>query len=195
MEGIFFILVGAALFTQSWHILGLYSEGRTMGVFMGALGLLTLGTVMFGASVEPVLLTGDPDVADKATKAAGMLADLTVFKGLVVVWAVYAIGAGAQGLWELEDRAIGFYSAFVAVVSVIAFLYFAINLGGIYSDAVWLIVSGATLALAILASITFFYLAFQWIVLRLVTGWFILLGSSVIVGLGLVMIAMATEIA
>jgi len=166
-----------------------------MGVFMGALGLLTLGTVMFGASVEPVLLTGDPDVADKAAKAAGMLADLTVFKGLVVVWAVYAIGAGAQGLWELEDRAIGFYSAFVAVVSVISFLYFAINLQGTYSDAVWLVISGASLALAILAGITFFYLAFQWIVLRLVAGWFILLGSSVVVGLGLVMIAMATEIA
>ena len=46
----------------------------------------------------------------------------------------------------------------------------------------------------ILATITFFYLAFQWIVLRLVTGWFILLGSSVVVGLGLVMIALGTDI-
>ena len=195
MEGIFFILVGAALFTQSWYVLGLYSEGRTMGVLMGALGLMMLGTVMFGASFAAVLLTGDPDIEDMAAKAADAVATMTVFKGLVVVWAVYAIGAGAQGLWELEDRAVGFYSGFVAVVSLVAFLYFAINLQGTYTDAVWLIISGATLALAILAAITFFYLAFQWIVLRLVTGWFILLGSSVVVGLGLVMIAMATEIA
>jgi hypothetical protein len=176
MEGIFFILVGAALFTQSWYVLGLYSEGRTMGVFMGALGLLMLGTVMFGASLEAVLLTGDA------------VATMTMFKGLVVVWAVYALGAGAQGLWEFEDRAVGFYSAFVAVVSVVAFLYFAINLQNVYSDAVWLVISGATLALSILASITFFYLAFQWIVLRLVSGWFMLLGSVVVVALGLVMI-------
>jgi len=195
MEGIFFILVGAALFTQSWYVLGLYSEGRTMGVFMGALGLLTLGTVMFGASVEPVLLTGGSDATDMVKKAAGMLADMTVFKGLVVVWSVYAIGAGAQGLWEFEDRAVGFYSGLVAVVSIVAFLYFALNLQGVYSDAVWLVISGASLALAILAGITFFHLAFQWIVLRLVAGWFILLGSSVVVALGLVMIAMATEIA
>ena len=192
MEGIFFILVGAALFTQSWYVLGLYSEGRTMGVFMGALGLMMLGTVMFGASFAAVLLTGDPDISDMAARAADAVATMTVFKALVVVWAVYAIGAGAQGLWELEDRAIGFYSAFVAVVSFVAFLYFAINLQNVYSDAVWLVISGATLALAILAAITFFYLAFQWIVLRLVSGWFILLGSIVVVALGLVM--MGTDI-
>jgi hypothetical protein len=193
MEGIFFILVGAALFTQSWYVLGLYSEGRTMGVLMGALGLLTLGTVMFGASLEAVLLTGDPDIEDTVARAKDAVATMTMFKGLVVVWAIYALGAGAQGLWEFEDRAVGFYSAFVAVVSVVAFLYFAINLQNVYSDAVWLVITGATLTLSILASITFFYLAFQWIVLRLVSGWFILLGSVVVVALGLVMIG--TDIA
>ena len=40
MEGIFFILIGAALFTQSFYIIGLYAEGRTMGVLVGGLGVL-----------------------------------------------------------------------------------------------------------------------------------------------------------
>jgi len=35
MEGVFFVLIGAALFSEAWYLLGLYSEGRTMGVFVG----------------------------------------------------------------------------------------------------------------------------------------------------------------
>ena len=59
MEGIFFILVGAALFTQSWYVLALYYVGRTMGVFMIVLRLMMLGTVLCGVSFVAVLLTVD----------------------------------------------------------------------------------------------------------------------------------------
>ena len=45
----------------------------------------------------------------------------------------------------------------------------------------------------LLAAISFFYLAWQWMVLRLVTGWFMLLGSGAVIGIGLVMIG--TDIA
>ena len=190
MEGIFFILIGAALFSQSWYILGLYSEGRIMGVFTGSLGVLVLGIVMFGASLEPTLLTGDSRLSG-ADRAATMLADLTVLKGLMLIWAAYAIGVGAHGLWEFEDRAIGLYSGFLAIASVIAFLYFAIELESVYSDAGWLSMSGAALALAVLSTITFFYLALQLSVLRLVAGWFILLGGSVVVAVGLAMLSTA----
>jgi hypothetical protein len=188
MEGIFFILIGAALFTQSWYILGLYSEGRTMGVLVGGLGVLALGTFMLGGAMDATLLL-DNDKAD----AKQVLQETTALKALMMVWVAYTFGVAAHGLWEFEDRAIGFYSGLVAVVSLIVFLFFAIELRTIYSDAVWLTMAAAPLVLTLLAAISFFYLAWQWMVLRLVTGWFMLLGSGAVVGIGLVMIG--TDIA
>ena len=187
MEGIFFILIGAALFTQSWYTLGLYSEGRTMGVLVGGLGLLALGTFALGGTMEATLLVVNDGDGGKAD-AAKVLTEMTVLKALMMVWVVYTFGVAAHGLWEFEDRAIGFYSGFVAVVSLIVFLFFAIELRTIYSDAVWLLMAAAPAVLTLLAAISFFYLAFQWMVLRLVTGWFMLLGSGAIIGIGLVML-------
>ena len=183
MEGIFFILIGAALFTQSWYTLGLYSEGRTMGVLVGGLGLLALGTFALGGTIDATLLV----INDKAD-AAKALTEITVLKALMMVWVVYTFGVAAHGLWEFEDRAIGFYSGFVAVVSLIVFLFFAIAAGDTNSQAVWLLMAAAPAVLTLLAAISFFYLAFQWMVLRLVTGWFMLLGSGAIIGIGLVML-------
>ena len=188
MEGIFFILIGAALFTQSWYTLGLYSEGRTMGVLVGGLGLLALGTFMLGGAMEATLL-----VVNDRVDEAKVLQETTVLNALIMVWVGYTFGVAAHGLWEFEDRAIGFYSGFVAIVSLIAFLYFAIELRTDYSDAVWLTMAAAPAVLTLLAAISFFYLAWQWMVLRLVTGWFMLLGSGAVVGIGLVMIG--TDIA
>ena len=192
MEGIFFILIGAALFTQSWYTLGLYSEGRTMGVLVGGLGLLALGTFALGGTMDATLLVVNDGDGGKAD-AAKALTEMTVLKALMMVWVVYTFGVAAHGLWEFEDRAIGFYSGFVAVVSLIVFLFFAIELRTIYSDAVWLLMAAAPAVLTLLAAISFFYLAFQWMVLRLVTGWFMLLGSGAVIGIGLVMIG--TDIA
>ena len=45
MEGISFILIGAALFSHSWYVLGLYPDGRTMGAFTAASGLGALITL------------------------------------------------------------------------------------------------------------------------------------------------------
>ncbi len=192
MEGIFFILIGAALFTQSWYVLGLYSEGRTMGVLVGGLGLLALGTFALGGTMDATLLVVNDGDGGKAD-AAKVLTEMTVLKALMMVWVVYTFGVAAHGLWEFEDRAIGFYSGFVAVVSLIVFLFFAIELRTVYTDAVWLLMAAAPAMLTLLAAISFFYLAFQWMVLRLVTGWFMLLGSGAVIGIGLVMIG--TDIA
>ena len=187
MEGIFFILIGAALFTQSWYTLGLYSEGRTMGVLVGGLGLLALGTFALGGTMDATLLVVNDGDGGKAD-AAKVLTEMTVLKALMMVWVVYTFGVAAHGLWEFEDRAIGFYSGFVAVVSLIVFLFFAIELRTVYTDAVWLLMAAAPAMLTLLAAISFFYLAFQWMVLRLVTGWFMLLGSGAVIGIGLVML-------
>ena len=73
-----------------------------MGIFVGGLGLLALGTVVF--AFDPVLLK------DGTTVSSGteVLAQATVMKTVIVVWALYAIGVAASGLWDFDERAIGF---------------------------------------------------------------------------------------
>lgn len=171
MEGVFFVLVGAVLFSQSWFVLGLYAEGRTMGIFVGGLGLISLVALAF----DPLLLTGEPAGSD-------MLAETTVMKTLIVTWSLYAIGVGAHGLWDFDERAIGFYSGFLAIATLVPMIFFAVEMEGIYTNEAWLGVSAAVLLLTILSSITFFYQALQFSVLRLVSGWFQLLGGSSCMG-------------
>ena len=193
MEGLFFVLVGAALVVQSWQLLGLYSDGRTMGVVVGGLGVLILGTFMLGSAVEPILFT---EVGKKAsTVAAGDVAVSTaLLTTLAAVWAVYAIGVGAHGLWDLDDRALGFHSAVVAVVSLGALAYFAGELDARYGENVMLAMSAAALVLTALATILFFYLAFGFNVLKLVSGWFLLIGGAVVSLIGLAVIAGAVAV-
>ena len=198
MEGLFLILVGTALFSQSWHLLGLYSEGRTVGVFVGGLGLVMLGTFMLGTSIEPMLLTetgkkvGD---AAKVVSQADVNASVAVLTALVVAWAIYALAVGAQGLWDFEERSIGFYSAILAAVSLVAFIYFAGEMERRYGDDVMLALAGATLVLTVLAGLMFFYLAFGFNVLRLVAGWFLLIGGGVVAAIGLGIVSAAIEVA
>jgi hypothetical protein len=193
MEGLFFVLVGAALVVQSWQLLGLYSDGRTMGIVVGGLGVLILGTFMLGSSVEPILLTEAGKKASTVT-ASDVAVSTALLATLAAVWAVYAIGVGAQGLWDLDDRAIGFLSAVVAVVSLGAFAHFAGELDARYGENVMLAVSAATLVLTVLATITFFYLAFGFNVLKLVSGWFLLIGGAVVSAIGLAIVAGAVVV-
>ena len=198
MEGLFLILVGTALFSQSWHLLGLYSEGRTVGVFVGGLGLVMLGTFMLGTSIEPMLINetgkkvGD---AAKVVSQADVNASVAVLTALVVAWAIYALAVGAQGLWDFEERSIGFYSAILAAVSLVAFIYFAGEMERRYGDDVMLALAGATLVLTVLAGLMFFYLAFGFNVLRLVAGWFLLIGGGVVAAIGLGIVSAAIEVA
>ena len=194
MEGLFLVLVGAALVVQSWQHLGLYSDGRTMGVVVGGVGVLMLGTFMLGSSVEPILLTaaGEKGSTIAADDVAVSTALLTT---LVVVWAVYAIAVGAAGLYDLDDRAIGFHSAITAVVSLVAFLYFAGEMDARYGENVMLALSGATLALTVLATMMFFFLAFGFNVLKVVSGWFLLIGGGVVGAIGLAVVAGAVAAA
>ena len=130
MEAIFFVLIGAALFSSSWNLLGLYSDGRTMGLFTGALGLGSLIALSFAPMV---FVGGDAD--------ANVLAEISIAKMLIVAWAAYAVGVGAQGLWDFDDRAIGFYSAILTAITAVAFFYYAANLGRAYGEDAALAVS------------------------------------------------------
>ncbi len=173
MEALFLVLIGAALFSHSWSLLGLYPEGRPMGLYVGGLGVVALIALM----LTPMLLVGGQPGSD-------VVVETNVMKVLIILWAGYAIGVGAHGLWEFDDRAIGFYSAFLFAGSLVALLYYAIELEGVYGDDVWLGLSGAALVLTVLAAMLFFYLAIPFIALRKVAGWFILVVSIAVAGVG-----------
>lgn len=198
MEGLFFVLVGAALVVQSWQHLGLYSDGRTMGVIVGGLGVLILGTFMLGSSVEPILLTGTGKEVGGVAKeiaASDVAVSTTLLTALATVWAIYAIAVGASGLWDLDDRAVGFHSAVVAVVSLISLLYFAGEMDARYGENVMLVTSFAALLLTVLSTMVFFYLAFGFNVLKLVSGWFLLIGGAVVGILGLLIASGSVTVA
>lgn len=194
MEGLAFILLGGALFAQSWNFLGLYSDGRTVGAFVAALGLAALLTivmepmVLIGANLELMAELGG-DARD-----ANPLAELTIMKMLIITWAAYAVGVGAAGIWDFEERAIGLYSAFLAVGTAVTFLFFAITLAPPYGEAVWIALSAATLILTVLAGLVFFYLTVPFNVLRLVAGWFLLLGSLAVALIGWAILTTIIEV-
>lgn len=186
MEGLFFILIGAALFSQSWYMLGLYSDGRTVGIITGGLGLLAIAAVLLSPASTLtasgsawMLFTGE------GVKSGPWLAQAMTMKALILAWGLYAVGVAAHGLWDLDERAIGFYSAFLAVLSAAAFIYYTIELELLYGVNTWLAVTAGTLFLTVLATLMFFTLSFTFNVMRIVTGWFILIGGGVIVLIGL----------
>ena len=118
MEGLALTLIGAAIFSHSWYLMGLYSDGRTVGVLMAALGAGMLITL----TLEPQLL--GLQGADDSQK----LGEITMMKTLIVMWAVYAGVVAAQGWADLEERAVGFYASVLAAGSLIALIYFVLQM-------------------------------------------------------------------
>ena len=187
MEAVFLILIGAALFSQSWHVMGLYSDGRTVGIFIGGLGVLSLAAVIV---LDPMLLTGS---GDKTISAANHMAEVTATKVLIAVWGLYCIGVAAQSLWDLEEQAVGFFSLIVTVVTAVVFLYYAGVLEPRYGENIWLGLSAASLLLTIISAVVFFALGFTFNVMRAVAGWTLLLcgGAVGVIGLAVVVRAIA----
>jgi len=183
MEGVSLILIGAALFAHSWYLLGLYPEGRTMGVSVGALGLGALIAMTFAPMV---LIGGDPD--------ANPIAETIVMKMLIIVWVGHALGTAAQGIWELDERALGFYSAVLTAVSVVALIFFATNLFDAYGSAVAISLSAAALVLSIVGGMLLFFYAVPFEILRPVAGWFTLVGSIAVLAIGLALATTAIQV-
>ena len=184
MEGFALTLIGAAIFSHAWYLLGLYSDGRTVGILMAALASALLITLTF----EPQLL--GLQGADGAQK----LGEVTMMKTLIVLWAAYAGAVAAQGWWDLEERAIGFYAAALTVGSVVALIYFATqiaehnDLPGVDAVDVTVSLTAVTGILSIVGATLFFYMAIPFYGLRIVAGWFSLVGSIGIIAVGLAII-------
>lgn len=184
MEAVFLILIGAALFSQSWNLMGLYSDGRTTGIFVGGLGLLSLVALV----LDPMLLTGS---GDKTISAANHLAEITATKVLIGAWALYCVGVAAQAIWDLEDRSVGFYGLILTVATAVVFLYYASALEPRYGEGTWLGLSAATLLLSIMSAMVFFAFGFTFTVMRAVAAWFLLLGGATVGVIGLAVVSRA----
>ncbi len=184
MEGFALTLIGAAIFSHAWYLLGLYSDGRTVGILMATLGAALLITL----TLEPQLL--GMQGADDVQK----LGEVTMMKTLIVLWAAYAGAVAAQGWWDLDERAIGFYAVALAAGSAVAIIYFATQLWehdalpGVDAVAVTVGFTAIAGALTVVGATLFFYMAVPFRQLDKVAGWFSLVGSIGITAVGLAII-------
>ena len=171
MEGLFLILLAALLFAHSWYFLGLYADARTMGLIAAALAVGIALSV--SGTFDPVIMSKDAALP------------IIAFQGYVILWAVYGAAVAAHGLWDFEERAIGFHSLFLAVTSIVYLVAVPTMFDEqeVSNDAA-LVLSGSALVLAVLSTMVFFHLAIPFREIRIVAGWFLLVGAVIIAGLG-----------
>lgn len=177
MEGIAITLIGGAIFMHSTHLLGLFSDGRTVGALMAALAAGLLLTL----TLEPQLL------GTQGTNPIRQLAEVMVLKSIIVMWAIYGVAVAAQIFWDLEDRAIGFYGAGLAAVSGVAFIYYIFTIMFLVYSTVMLEFSIVAAVLVLVATLLILLLAIPLNVMKNATGWAMVSSSIVIVAIGLAM--------
>ncbi len=176
MEAVLLVLAGGMLFSHSWDLLGLYTEGKTMGLINLALAL-GLVAVAWGV-FSPITLPGQ---VNQAANPA-----VTPIQMYAILWGVYGVAVAAHGIWDFEERAIGFYALFVAFASLI----YLIGIGsGAFSStevptASALVLSASSLLLGGLSTIVFLHLGIPFRAFRPVAGWFLLVGSVAVALLG-----------
>ena len=175
MELIFILVLPAALWAQSWYMLGLYSNPKTLGIIAASVGVTLIGLVVFAGGVyQPGV--SEPVAANSALSA------------FILVWAFYALLVAAVTLWGFDERTVGFYSLFLWVVSLVYTGYYFLGselLGGAASaNAISAIMGIVSLLLAVTAALVFFYLAPPFAKMRQTTGWFVLVISIIVAVLG-----------
>ena len=106
MEIAFLFILPAALWTHSWHLMGHYSNDRALGVVGAGVAIALLGLVM----------TWQGSVIIKGSEAP--------LAALILAWAVYGALLAAVGIWGFDQRTLGHYGLFLALVSVIFVVYY-----------------------------------------------------------------------
>ena len=180
MEGMALILIGTAIFTHSWYQLGLYSDGRTVGVLMAGLATALVVSLF---TFEPQFLGTLSDGNDVLKTG-----ETTVLRSLMLAWGIYMGAVAAQGFWDLDERAIGFYGVLLTAISIVSLLFF-LQIWISTEESVLMVpmvVSGALLS--IVGALIFFLMAIPFPGLRAVSGWALLLQSIVIAAIGMAMV-------
>ena len=173
MEPIFLICIGAALFAHAWYAMGMYNDGRTTGIVMGALGAGAL-----------IALTVDPVLVGTETSGALQAAEVNVFKALIVFWAIYAGAMAAHGVYDFDDRAIGFFGIPLAAVSITVAVFASTQMLYDYDWPVWLSFAISGVLLGLVGIVVFFNLACMLRALNGLAAWTMLVFSVVITAVG-----------
>ena len=174
MEPIFLICIGAALFSHAWYAMGMYSDGRTTGIIVGALG----AGALISLTVDPVLMGAE-------TTGSLRAAEVNVFRALVVFWAIYAGAIAAHGMCDLDDRAIGFFGVPLAAVSITVALFAFTGVPDNYDWTAWLPVAISGLLLGLVGIVLFLNLACVIRALNGVAAWTMLVSSVVLTAIGI----------
>ena len=181
MDLAFLLILPAVLWVQSWHLLGSYSNPRTLGIVGAGIAIALLGIVLFQDNLGMAIVA----------PTGLLLAYSVVLSALVLLWAVYALLVAGVYLWGLDIRGLGFYSLFLGVATAIFAIYFFVGDrildDGVVVEFSWLLGVVAIL-LAIMQALMFFYLAFiprgqgepSSSPMRTATGWVYLIFSSAI---------------
>ena len=173
MEPIFLICIGAALFAHAWYAMGMYNDGRTTGVVVGALGAGAL-----------IALTFDPVLMGVETSGALQDAEINVFKTLLVFWAIYAGAIAAHGVYDFDDRAIGFFGVPLAAVSITVAVFASTQMLNNYDWTIWLSIAVSGLLLGLVGIVLFFNLALTLRALNALAAWTMLVFSVVLTAIG-----------
>lgn len=174
MEPLFLICIGAALFAHAWYAKGMYEDGRTTGVVVGALGA--------GALIS---LTVDPVILGTETTGALRAAEVNVFRTLVVFWAIYAGAIAAHGIYDFDGRAIGFFGIPLAAVSVAVAVFASTQMPENYDWTVWLSIAISGLLLGLVGIVLFLNLACALRALRRLAAWTMLVFSVALTAVGI----------
>ena len=179
MELVFLLILPAALWTHSWHLLGFYNNPRSLGLIGGSVAIALFGLVLFGGDI----------IVDKGTQGP-----LSV---MILAWVMYSALLAAVGLWGFDERTLGFYSLLLSVLSLVFVAYYflgdallldtgtsAIGFASGEAGTVSLVMGIYSLVLAVSALVLFFHLAPPFERMRTATGWVFLVASIVGVALG-----------
>ena len=174
MEMAFLFILPAALWAHAWQMLGRYGSPRSMGVVGAASGIILLALVALWRD-SAIILGSD-----------------NALSGFILAWAIYCALLAAVGMRGYDQRTLGFYGLFLAIVSVVFVLYYFLGDAvlstqdasptGFLGQGLGVIsyVMGAfAIVLTVLASLMFLHLAIPVRALRLVAGWSFLLGALV----------------
>ena len=187
MEMAFLFILPAALWAHAWQMLGRYGSPRSLGVVGAGVGIILLALVALWR--DAAIIVG----SDNALSA------------LVLTWAIYGGLLAAVAMRGYDQRTLGYYGLFLALVSVVFVLYYFLGDAvlstqdasptGFLGQGLGVIsyIMGTYAAiLAVLGGLLFLHLAIPMRALRLVAGWGFLLGALVSLGLAtLVLLGMS----
>ncbi len=172
MEMAFLFILPAALWAHAWQMLGRYGSPRSLGVVGAGVGIILLALVAMWR--DSAIIIG----SDNALSA------------LVLAWAMYGGLLAAVAMRGYDQRTLGYYGLFLALVSVVFVLYYFLGDAVLSSQdasptgflgqglGVISYIMGAYAAiLAVLGGLLFLHLAIPIRGLRLVAGWSFLLGA------------------